>query len=54
MEDAFLAMTREIKNGLPSEKKEGTGGPIDLGKAEKGGGGAGKKPAKSGGMCALL
>jgi hypothetical protein len=26
VEDAFLAMTREIKNGLPSEKKEGTGG----------------------------
>jgi Ras-related protein Rab-1A len=53
VEDAFLTMTKEIKNGLPTEKKEGSGGPIDLGKGDKNQAG-GKKPAKSGGMCALL
>ena len=49
VEDAFLTMTREIKNGLPTEKKEGAGGPIDLGKDSKNAG----KGKKSGGFCQI-
>lgn len=53
VEEAFVAMTREIKNGLPSEKKDGpgpAGGTVPL--AHQGG----KEPAKKsgGGMCAIL
>jgi hypothetical protein len=44
-------MTREIKNGLPSEKKDGNSTAIDLGKGEKQS--AGKKTNK-GGFCNLL
>jgi len=51
VEEAFVAMTREIKNGLPSEKKDtNNAGPLDL-KPQKGDGGGGKK---SGGFCTIL
>lgn len=51
VEEAFTTMTREIKNGLPSEKKDGNSTAIDLGKGEKQS--AGKKTNK-GGFCNLL
>lgn len=47
VEEAFVAMTREIKNGLPSEKKDTTE-RVDL---KPGSGGA---KGKSGGFCAIL
>lgn len=51
VEEAFTTMTREIKNGLPSEKKDGGSTAIDLGKGDNK---MGKKPQKQGGFCTML
>ena len=49
VEDAFLTMTREIKNGLPTEKNEGTERPVDVGKGSKNSG----RGEKFGGFCQI-